>query len=170
MKKAGQDAERQAEAAKKRRAPSHPRKNAPVILDDLIAQLSFGNLSFILPIDPPTQRKSMASGYNKRENLWRSGLSTAFPKLTDAAVKRWTANLPSDIPADVIAGYAVGDVVNRLVRLRNRVGHHEQILTVNHSRLRKDMTLLLRAVSPGASDALKRIDRVPRILSMKPIP
>lgn len=170
VKKSAQDAERQAETAKKRRAPGHPRKNAPVVLDDLIAQLSFGNLSFLLPIDPPTQRKSLASGYNKRENLWRSALSNAFPKLTGDTVTRWAGNLPSDIPADVIAGYAVGSALDRLVRLRNRVGHHEQILTVNHSRLRKDMTLLLRAVNPGASEALKRIDRVPRVLAMKPIP
>lgn len=170
VEKSAENAERQAEAAKKRRAPDHPRRHASIVLDDLIAQLSFGNISFLLPIVPPTQRKILTSGYNKREHLWRSGLSHAFPKLADDTVARWAGELPSEIPADVIAGYAVGRAFDRLVRLRNRVGHHEQILNVNHSRLRKDMTLLLRAVSPDASGALKRIDRVPRILAMKPIP
>ncbi len=170
VKRLAQNVERQAETAKKRRGPGHPRKNASVVLDDLIAQLSFGNLSYLLLKDPPTQRESLKSGYKKREHLWRSALSNAFPKLTDDTATRWAGNLPPDIPADIIAGYAVGSAVDRLVRLRNRVGHHEQILTVNHSRLRKDMTLLLRAVNPGASEALKRIDRVPRILAMKPIP
>lgn len=169
VKKSAKDAERQADTAKKRRAPGHPRKNAPVVLDDLIAQLSFGNISFLLPIDPPTNRQSLGSGYNQRENLWRTGLSNAFPKLTDDMAKRWAGNLPTDVPADVAAGYAVGQAVDRLVRLRNRVGHHEQILTVNHARIRKDMTLLLRSVSPGAAYALKRIDRVPRALAMKSV-
>ncbi|WP_141916553.1 hypothetical protein [Klugiella xanthotipulae] len=169
VKKSAKDAERQADTAKKRRAPDHPRKNSPVGLDDLIAQLSFGSISFLMPADPPTNRQSLRSGYTQRENLWKTGLLGAFPRLTEEAAKRWVVNLPADVPPDVVAGYAVGQALGRLLRLRNRIGHHEQILTVNHSRLRKDMTVLLRAVSPAASDALKRIDRVPRILAMKPI-
>lgn len=170
VKKSAQDAKRQAESAKQRRGPEHSRKYAPVVFDDLIAQLSFGNLAFLLPINPPTNRADLGSGYKKREHLWRSGLSDAFPNLTMGTVQRWAGIQSSDIPTDVIAGYAVGSAVDRLVRLRNRVGHHEQILNVNHTRLRKDMTLLLRSVNPGASEAIKRIDRVPRILAMKPVP
>lgn len=171
VKKAASDALYRANKANQRRPSQHPRKNAPVTLDDLIAQLSFGTLTFLLPVTPPGSRGSFSTGYNHRENLWLSGLDAAFPNLNAGTVSRWLGgqNAPqmAGVPRNVLSGYAVGQVMDRLVRLRNRIGHHEQILAVNHSRMRKDMTLLLRAVHPAASDGLKRIDRLPRLLAMR---
>lgn len=82
----------------------------------------------------------------------------------------WNRQLPSGLPAEVETGYAVGAALERLRRLRNRVGHHEQTFRVHHPRRLKDASLLLRAISPGAAEDLKNLDRVRRVLAMRPRP
>lgn len=170
VKKAASDAEYRAKQAEKRRHNGHPRKGIAPTLDDLVSQLSFGNLSHLLSTTPPTNRMKRGTGFNQRENLWISGLANAFPKLTLDQAKGWAADLPESIPDQVVPAYAVGQAVDRLVRLRNRVGHHEQILEVNHGRLRRDMYELIRATPQGDAVALSRLDRVARTLAMKPVP
>lgn len=169
VRKAASDAEYRAKQAEKRRHDGHPRKGVVPTIDDLVSQLTFGNLSHLLPTIPPTDRGSRGTGFSKRENLWISGLNQAFPKLTLEGAKSWIADLPENIPDVVVPAYAVGQAVDRLVRLRNRVGHHEQILEVNHGRLRRDMYELIRATAQGDAAALSRLDRVSRTLAMKPV-
>lgn len=169
VRKAASDAEYRAKQAEKRRHDGHPRKGIAPTIDDLVSQLSFGNLSHLLPTTPPTDRKNRGTGFSNRENLWISGLNKAFPTLTLDRAKHWIADLPESIPDAVVPAYAVGQAVDRLVRLRNRVGHHEQILEVNHGRLRRDMYELIRATALGEAAALSRLDRVSRTLAMKPV-
>lgn len=168
--KAASDAEYRAKYAVKRRHNGHPRKGVAPTFDDLVSQLSFGNLSHLLATTPPTNRKKRDTGFNQRENLWISGLNDAFPALTLDRARRWAADLPGNIPDEVLPAYAVGQAMDRLVRLRNRVGHHEQILEVNHGRLRRDMYELIRATPQGDAVALSHLDRVPRTLALKPVP
>lgn len=169
VRKAASDAECRAKQAEKRRHDGHPRKGIAPTIDDLVSQLSFGNLLLLLPATPPTDRKNRGTGFTTRENLWISGLDKAFPNLTLDRAKRWIADLPENIPDAVVPAYAVGQAVDRLVRLRNRVGHHEQILEVNHGRVRRDMYELIRATAQGDAAALSRLDRVSRTLAMKPV-
>ncbi len=170
VRKAASDTSYRATQASLRRPVTHPRRGAPVVLDDRVAQLEFGSLVHLFPIDPPAHRGQLSSGLSGRENLWIHGLSAAFPGLTPDLTKSWQPLLPAGLPADVEDGYAVGLALERLRRLRNRVGHHEQTLRVQHARRLKDTTLLLRSINPGAALALKDLDRVRRVLALRPQP
>lgn len=122
-----------------------PRKGIAPTLDDLVQQLSFGNFAHLLPTTPPTDRKNRGTGSSTRDNRWIAGLDKAFPHLTRSRAKHWIGTFLMWLyPA-----YAVGQALDRLVRLRNRAGHHEQILAGNHGRLRRDMYELIRATAPG---------------------
>lgn len=167
---AASSAQYRANQASLRRGPSHPRYGIPMSLDDRVAQLDFGNLVFLFPKDPPAQRSQRGTGYSGRENLWIHGLGPAFPHLTTALMKSWRGHIPAGLPASVEDGYAVGLALERLRRLRNRVGHHEQTFQVQHSRRLKDVTLLLRSINQGAAEELKDLDRVRRTLAMRPQP
>lgn len=156
--------------AKARRAPSHPRRDAPVSLDDRVAQLDFGNVVFLLPQDPPENRARRGSGFSGRENLWMHGLRQAFPRLTSDLMKSWRGHSPTGLPPEVEDGYAVGLALERLRRLRNRIGHHEQTFRVEHGRRLKDVSLLLRSVDFQAAVELKNLDRVRRVLALQPRP
>lgn len=168
--KSAGEATYRADQARLRRPPSHPRHGAPITLDDRVAQLQFGSLVYLLPVAPPPHRGNLGSGLNKRENLWVHGLSRAFPALTSDLTKSWQSYLPSGLPAGVEDGYAVGLAMERLRRLRNRVGHHEQTFRVQHARRLKDTTLLVRSINSGAALALKDLDRVRRTLALRPQP
>lgn len=170
IRQAGEKASSRAEQASVKREPGHPRQGAATTLDDRVAQLDFGNLVHLFPADPPTQRQQRGSGFTGRENLWIYGLHNAFPKLDASLMTGWSQQLPSGLPQEVENGYAVGAALDRLRRLRNRIGHHEQTFRVNHARRLKDASILLRAISPGAAVDLKNLDRVRRVLAMRPHP
>ncbi|WP_148060263.1 MULTISPECIES: hypothetical protein [unclassified Rathayibacter] len=157
-----------ANQASLRRASTHPRHGAPVTFDDRVAQLEFGSLVHLFPVDPPARRALRGSGLSGRENLWIHGIAAAFPGLTPDVTKSWQPHLPSGLPTAVEDGYAVGLALERLRRLRNRVGHHEQTFRVQHARRLKDTTLLLRGINPGAALALKDLDRVRRVPALRP--
>lgn len=166
---AAKSADRAGQAAQ-RRNPTHPRHGMAVSFDDQVAQLDFGNIVHLFPLVPPTQRNQQSSGYNARENLWLHGLNTAFPRLTPSLTQSWQGQFPPGLPSAVQNGYAVGHALDRLRRLRNRIGHHEQTFQVHHSRRRKDVSLLLRSIGHGVADELKNLDRVRRTLAMRPHP
>jgi hypothetical protein len=170
VKKAASDTMYRATQASQRRPSSHPRHGAPVVLDDRVAQLEFGSLVYLFPLDPPTVRSQLGSGLSGRENLWIHGLSPAFPGLSPDLTKSWQSHLPAGLPTGVEDGYAIGLALERLRRLRNRVGHHEQTFRVQHVRRLKDTTLLLRSINLGAALALKDLDRVRRVLALRPQP
>lgn len=159
-----------ANQASSRRPTTHPRHGAPVVLDDRVAQLDFGSLVHLFPVNPPSLRSQRGSGFSGRENLWIHGLSAAFPGLTADLTKSWQSYLPPGLPSGVEDGYAVGLALERLRRLRNRVGHHEQTFQVQHARRLKDTTLLVRSINSGAAVALKDLDRVRRVLALRPQP
>ncbi|WP_157850983.1 hypothetical protein [Gordonia phthalatica] len=109
------DIERQANSAQRQRTQGHPRFGAPLSHDDYVAQLTFGNLTAILPIRPPN-RARLGSGYSPREHLWRNGLRNAFPGLYDVwQNKRWARVGYAPVPGDLIPAYALASAFNGCV-------------------------------------------------------
>lgn len=159
-----------ANQAAQRRGPTHPRYGVAVSFDDQVAQLDFGSIAHLFPKNPPQQRSQNGSGYNARENMWIYALKAAFPRLTPALTQSWQGQLPQGLPPAVQDAYAVGLAIDRLRRLRNRIGHHEQTFQVQHTRRLKDVSLLLRGISHGPAEELRNLDRVRRTLSMRPHP
>ncbi|MCX8559220.1 hypothetical protein OS121_29680 [Mycolicibacterium mucogenicum] len=152
----------------------HPRQGVPVSHDDLVAQLTFGNLVHLLPNDPPTaaSRQRFASGFSKHEQLWINATSKAFPNLGTIWQNRRWAGFPTSnpVPASVAPGYALSAALERLRRLRNRVGHHEQMFRVQHSHRHKDAILIVRSVSVAGALVVRGLSRVPALEAMQPRP
>lgn len=129
----------------------HPRRGVPVSHDDLVAQLTFGNLVHLLPNDPPTpqRRQQFASGFTRHEQLWINATSNAFPQLPQVwQNSRWARPASArPVPAAVEPGYAIAAALERLRRVRNRLGHHEQMFRVRHSHRHKDALMVVRPIS-----------------------
>ena len=154
--------------AASRRAPMHPRYGARITFDDKVAQLSFGNIASLFPQKPPTKRDKLASGYTAYENLWLHGLSDSFPGLSERFVSNAKFAYSFSAPSSVEAAYAVGNCLESLRRLRNRVSHQEQILYVDHPARLAELYGLTHAIAPHALGVMKRLDRVQRALAMRP--
>lgn len=173
-------AARRAYAARESSDPDfglHPRRGAPVGHDDLVAQLTWGNLVHLLPMDPPTPESRahrLGSGLTRYEHLWIEATQLAFP-FADQVVRsrQWRAlseARPYRVPQAVESGYVIAEALERLRRLRNRVGHHEQMLRVNHSARHRDALYLVRAVSVDAAEQLRELSRVLGLSAMQPRP
>lgn len=170
VRRAGPEATRRATTAALKRGPSHSRHGASITFDDIVAQLDFGNMVYLFPQEPPSNRSQLSSGYTNRENLWRHGLVSAFPRLNPSLTKSWVGHVPSNLPPLVENAYGVGIALEKLRRLRNRIGHHEQTFRVQHADRLKDVSILLRGINHGSAEGLKKLDRVRRTLAMMPQP
>nr|WP_176453432.1 hypothetical protein [Gordonia westfalica] len=152
----------------------HPRSGHEVVHDDLVAQLTFGNLVHLLPNDPPSEekRKSLRSGYTKHEQLWLNATKTAFPNLDQVCGNRRWAKYPphTPVPEAVAPGYALAAALERLRRLRNRVGHHEQTFRVRHTDRHRDAMYVIRAININAHIAVHSVSRVRGVLATQPRP
>ena len=128
-----------------KRDPSHPRKNAPITHDDVMAQLTFGAYAKLMPsLDPSDDT------YDRRMTLWDEALHAAFPGR----------------PNDDYRAHA--GRVERLHALRNRVAHAEPVLDVNfHSRVR-DMSRLVDSINPQLTGWLSGTTRVHDVLRERP--
>ena len=103
------DARRRGEREAVIRAPSHARYAAAVSHDDMIAQLMFG--SWVKILRPMSRAESSA----KHQRLWSDQLHRGFPRADPGDAGR----------------VALGDQLDTLRYLRNRVAHHDNLLTVN---------------------------------------
>ncbi|WP_066903580.1 hypothetical protein [Millisia brevis] len=152
----------------------HPRRNHVVTQDDLVAQLTFGNLVNLLPSDPPTEngRRRLQSGYTAREHLWRDAMSLAFPFVGDmmADFAYRSAEHRRQLPAEVAAGYLISAALDRLRRVRNRIAHHEQVLRVDHRRRHADALFVLRSIDPRIGDEVAEMSRVRTVWDGRPRP
>lgn len=156
-----------AKKAANRRAPNHPRAGVQPGHDDYVAQLTFGNLAHLLPTKgtAPSNRSVRATGRTARENLWLYGAINAFPNRAQV----WPAGARGDTDGrKVCLGYYVGNSVERLRVLRNRVGHHEQTLAANHAARHEDALMLARAIDADAAAAISDLSAVPRVLARRP--
>lgn len=83
----------------------------------------------------------------------------------------WTPVLRLAFPALVPARRSdVGDRVDRLNRLRNRIAHHEPVHAHPMADRHDDMLSVVGAISPPVRDWLERTSRVPSLLAQRPVP
>ncbi len=102
-------ARKRAKKAAAARPLSHPRRNADPVHDDIVSQLMFGSWQKLLvPL-------SANESDSRQKLLWKNCLRDAFPQ----------AN-PSDA-----SRVHLGERLDSVRRLRNRVSHHDNLLLVN---------------------------------------
>lgn len=140
------EAGRNATKARSKRAHTHPRKNAPISHNDLLAQTTFGVWHNLMPT--PNKKSNT---YSTRKFLWENALQNAFPHLT---------NDPH--------GHATANRVSHLHALRNRVSHMEPLLDVAVENRHNDILQLLTAIDPALRVWVAGISRVPRIAALCP--
>ena len=137
-----------ADKARAARPPHHPRKRAPISHDDLVGQLTYGNLNHLLPARerPPRGRRSPAGA-----ELWNLATKNSFPNLR---------NDPH--------GHGVADRVSRLKALRNRVSHMENLLEVDPAARLNDVVQLINAIDPNLRDWVDATHRVDSVAAQRP--
>jgi hypothetical protein len=122
-----------------RRNHSHPRRNAPVIHDDIVAQLMFGAWTKLFTDNNATRRNL----------LWNDALRHAFPNADQTPAGR-----------DRIANR-----METMRRLRNKAAHHDNVLNVAVTNRLNEMLSLLRAINVEgptwamADSSLRRVAR-----------
>lgn len=125
------------------RAPHHTRAAHGVTHDDVLAQLMFG--TWVKIIAPISSTESSA----KQRQLWVAAIHNAFP------------NTGSDDASRI----AVGQQLETLRRLRNRVAHHDNLLHIQPARRFNDMLSLLAKIDSGypaiaaARSSLRRLQK-----------
>lgn len=143
-------ATKHARRARSSRGRRHPRKRAPISHDDVVAQLSFSVWRTLMPAAAP---KKVGL-----KNLWSNALVHAFPHAGGSA-----HHTPTN-PVDVL----VHDRLERLITLRNRVAHMENLLEVNVPARLTDCLSLLSYVSPHARDWCAGASRVTEVNAARP--
>ena len=99
-------AQESAEKEAHRRPQGHPRRDALVTHDDVVAQLMFGAwVTLVVPVSGSPHRQ---------QRLWAEGLNAAFPGVDSSDAGR----------------VKVGRQLERIRKLRNRVAHHDNLLGV----------------------------------------
>lgn len=117
------------------RPHSHPRHGAGTNHDDVVAQLMFG--AWVKLVRPPSQSEPST----RQQTLWRDCTHRAFPNVTAADADR----------------IGVGDQLETLRRLRNRVAHHDNLLQVRlPDRLNSMLSLLAKLDSNYPALAMAR--------------
>lgn len=125
------------------RHPSHPRHGVAVTHDDVIAQLMFG--AWVKLIRPISSTESSET----QKQLWADALGAAFPRAEQTERGR----------------VAVGDQLETMRRLRNRVAHHDNLLAVNVPHRLNGILSLLSKVDgsfprlAAARSPLRRLNR-----------
>lgn len=108
IRKSISDARESAQKDADKRPMGHPRKDAVPNHDDVVAQLTFGAWSRL--IMPPYGPHGV--GNDRQRQLWREALHKSFPGATpDEGGRRY-----------------VGEQLEAIRRLRNRIAHHENLL------------------------------------------
>lgn len=125
---------------------SHRRHRSPVSHDDLVAQLSFGDLAKLLPTKDSRGNRSQA-----KEDLWHTAVRHGFPHLRADA-----------------HGHGAADRLGRLLQLRNRVSHMENLLTVDPTARLNDAVQLVNAVDPLLRDWIEATNRVATVAAQRP--
>lgn len=105
--------------------------------DDILAQFTFGNLSYFF-IDPGGHRPPVRQDI--RQTLWQECLKDAFPDL-DKPVDKRICNTPDGL-------IKIGNSLEHLRRLRNKVAHHDNLLQVDVRRQIHAINSVLGKIDP----------------------
>lgn len=145
IRKALGKARTNAQKARAHRLPNHPRKFAAITHDDLVAQLTFGVYTGLIPTLDETDPT-----HKRRLILWNEALSAAFQGRPHEGMV-------------TIAGR-----VQRLHALRNRVAHAEPILHVNFRSRARDMARLAESANPRLAGWVSGNTRIHEVLRERP--
>ncbi|MFJ4264593.1 hypothetical protein ACIPYU_19305 [Paenarthrobacter nicotinovorans] len=137
---------RYAEAARAKRPPQHPRKQAPISHDDLLSQLTFGTWPGILP-NPKYLQASIP-----KTRIWHEAIVKAFPHTAPGS-------------AGILQ---IAEPLKRLHNLRNRVAHGEQLLEVNVNARFGDALRILAAIDQELADWCVDVSRVRDVKKQRP--
>lgn len=148
-----------ADESRKARPVHHPRHQAAINHDDLVAHIMFGTWGSLLPekfqakrVDPQGNPIQNHNNLAARRQLWRDCLQLGFP------------NVRQDP-----RGFNTGNKVRDLRRLRNRVSHMDSLLFVNITNAH-DLVLmpLLNSISFDLRDWALEHSRVHDVLARRP--
>ena len=115
------------------RPRSHPRHLASVTHDDVVAQLTFGSWSRLVM---PPQGNRHRQGNARQSDPWEQALHLAFPGAASGDEGR----------------VAIGRQLEAIRRLRNRIAHHDNLLTVDTGARLNGSLSLLAAIDPEFPD------------------
>ncbi|WP_166645315.1 MULTISPECIES: Abi family protein [Microbacteriaceae] len=127
LRKQLEDARGRADVEARERGSNHRRHGVAATHDDVVAQLMFG--SWVKVIRPVSRTESPA----RQQRLWAAGVSLAFPHAS----------------SDDMSRIAIGDQLDTLRRLRNRVAHHDNLLEVALKHRLNGMLSLLAKLDPA---------------------
>ncbi|GAB17594.1 hypothetical protein GOEFS_036_00330 [Gordonia effusa NBRC 100432] len=131
--------------------PGHERTGSPLTEGDLLSQVTFGQWHGLFPYKEGAAADPTTNGYRLR--IWGEALHTAFPPDVNPGDVRW--------------------LLFRLTYFRNRVAHHECIISPPlppdrrhplRARLR-DVFTLLRWIDPGIHEWASGSNRVSGLLN-----
>ena len=127
------------------RPKTHPRRLAAVTHDDVVSHFMFGTGVYL--IKPRVRNQPQQC-----QQLWHECLSDAFPHAD-----------PSDLGREKL-----GDQLDRVRKLRNRVAHHENLLSVDIRRRLRDMLGILALIDPKLPDLAMQSNRVRTLVRADP--
>lgn len=127
------------------RPKTHPRRLAAVTHDDVVSHFMFGTWVYL--IKPRVWNQSQQC-----QQLWQECLSDAFPYAD-----------PSDSGRERLASQ-----LDRVRKLRNRVAHHENLLSVDVRWRLRDMLGILALLDPKLPDLAMQGNRVRSLVRTDP--
>ena len=127
------------------RPKSHPRRLVAITHDDVVSHFMFGTWVYL--IKPRVWNQPLQC-----QQLWQECLSCAFPY-----------GDPSDSGRE-----RLGDQLDRVRKLRNRVAHHENLLSVDIRRRLRDMLGILALIDPKLPDLAMQSNRVRTLVRADP--
>ena len=127
------------------RPKTHPRRLAAVTHDDVVSHFMFG--TWVYFIKPRVRNQPQQC-----QQLWHECLSDAFPHAD-----------PSDSGRE-----RLGEQLDRVRKLRNRVAHHENLLSVDIRRRLRDMLGILALIDPELPDLAMQSNRVRSLVRADP--
>ena len=127
------------------RPKTHPRRLAAVTHDDVVSHFMFGTWVYLI-------KPRVWNQPQQCQQLWQECLSDAFPYAD-----------PSDLGRERLA-----DQLDRVRKLRNRVAHHENLLSVDIRRRLRDMLGILALIDPKLPDLAMQGNRVRSLVRTDP--
>ena len=127
------------------RPKSHPRRLVAITHDDVVSHFMFGTWVYLI-------KPRVWNQPQQCQQLWQECLSCAFPYAD-----------PSDSGRE-----RLGDQLDRVRKLRNRVAHHENLLSVDIRRRLRDMLGILALIDPKLPDLAMQSNRVRTLVRADP--
>lgn len=127
------------------RPKTHPRRLAVVTHDDVVSHFMFGTWVYLI-------KPRVWNQPQQCQQLWQECLSDAFPYAD-----------PSDSGRERLASQ-----LDRVRKLRNRVAHHENLLSVDVRWRLRDMLGILALIDPKLPDLAMQGNRVRSLVRTDP--